>query len=156
MYEVYISEDLERDARECPVAHKIMTTPIPAVVNEAMRDRPSAEVAAAVRSLLARLGIKARVWRSAPRDRITIVRILLEMPSATENLAAHRLHLPGDYEACWRCSLLKAAEERLEVLVVAAFPDLCNRSDYDREIYDHPVRIEWTTGPPEWRSVTIP
>jgi hypothetical protein len=138
---VYISTDPERDMREYPTRAQIMRAPIPAVVDRAMRDQPRKEVAAAVRALLKRLGIKG-VSVTTPNYSMAMgiqVRIPDRPEDWQDDLHPHR---PGDHTDCWRCQLAKAARVRLELLILAAFPDLDDRSDYSTNYYDAYLSVQ--------------
>jgi hypothetical protein len=132
---VYISTDPERDAREYPARHRIMTVPIPGVVDPAMRDRPDKEIAVAVRALLKQLGIKG-CSVTTPRYSMAMgIEIRLpEYPSDWDK-TLHPHDTLGMVD-CWRCMLGRAARDRFKTLLVAAFPDCEDRSDSFNEHYD--------------------
>lgn len=120
----------------------IEEAPTPLVRDSKMRCKSRKEWAVAVRALFKDLGIPhvsvtAPVYSMAQSIRISI-------PSTSH--AYHRGYEPNRYDPnsyrnCPRCSRRHAAENRLERLILAAYPDLNNRSDSMTDYFDYCLSI---------------
>ena len=95
------------------------------------------EIAKRIRKLLKDLGIKG-VSVTAPNYSMA-QSVDVQLPSA-EGIA-HNHHISGRIDDCAICAIKREAQEGIEKVILAAYPDLDNRSDYSTDYFDYKLSI---------------
>jgi len=112
----------------------IEAAPVPLVRDPAMRSKGRKEWADAVRALFKDLGIP-HVSVTRPSYSMACS-IDIRLPSTS-----HGYHGSAEYRECPRCVRRRRGEERVERLILAAYPDLNNRSDPMVDHFDYCLMV---------------
>jgi hypothetical protein len=125
-----------------PALQAILDTPVPRPRRADLRREPRKEWAREVRKLLKSLGLSGISVRALRYSQASSIDVTLP-GQVTHDLSPMRGH---DFASCPLCRQLAKAERHIERLIVGAFPDLDDRSDYRDDHYDAPLSIH--TGSP--------
>jgi hypothetical protein len=115
-----------------PALHAILDAPLPAVVRPRLRHEGRKVWAAQVRKLFKTLGLKGISVTTPSYSMASTIEIRL--PEAAEHDYAAADH---DFPACPICLQRHYAAEHVERIILAAFPDLDNRSEHGTDYYDY-------------------
>jgi hypothetical protein len=125
-----------------PLLQAILNTPIPRPRRADLRREPRKVWAKAVRSLFKSLGLSGIGVRAPRYSQASSIDVTLP-GQVTHDLSPMRGH---DFATCPLCRQEHAAERHVERLIVGAFPDLDDRSEYGTDYFDNPLSIH--TGSP--------
>jgi hypothetical protein len=114
---------------------RILATPPPPVVDPAARRLPRKERSALIRALFRRLGIKGVSVTTPSYSMAQSVDIAI--PDAVE----HDHDNGHERTTCPHCMERFAAERHIERIILAAFPDLADRSDSMSDHFDYCLSI---------------
>ena len=115
---------------------KIIETPTPGLVNPSLRKERRKLWAVEIRRLLKRLGIKAVSVRTPNYSMASSVEI--SVPPGEEHDRSASTH---DYQACALCQQRNEASRAIERVILGAFPDLNDRSEYVSDSFDFCLSI---------------
>ncbi len=110
---------------------KIIETPTPGVVNHSLRKERRKVWAVEIRRLLKRLAIKGVSVRTPNYSMAFDVTI--SVPASEEHDRSANGH---DYANCPLCQQRNQASRAIERVILGAFPDLNNRSEYVSDSFD--------------------
>ena len=110
---------------------KIIDTPTPSVVNPSLRKKRRKAWASEIRRLLKRLGVKNVSVRTPNYSMASSVAITL--PPAEDHDRSSNGH---DFATCPLCQQRNQAREAIERVILGAFPDLNDRSEYVSDSFD--------------------
>jgi DNA polymerase III sliding clamp (beta) subunit (PCNA family) len=125
-----------------PLLQAIIDTQIPRPRRADLRREPRKVWAKSVRSLFRDLGLSGISVRAPRYSQASSIDITIpgQVAHETSPMRGH------DFATCPLCRQEHAAERHIERLVVGAFPDLDDRSEYGTDYFDNPLSIH--TGSP--------
>lgn len=115
----------------------IFDAQLPADSGLRIRHSPRKEIAANIRALLRRLKIKG-ISVTAPNYSMA-QSVEIRLPEASEH--DRRQETGHDYATCPICIERHEASKYLEKIILAAFPDLDNRSDSQSDYFNYRLSI---------------
>lgn len=127
---------------------QIITTPLPAVRNSDMRKLSRKEWAVAVRKLLKDLGLKGISVTTPSYSMAQTIHVTLpDLGIGNDDEAHNRLHdelwkAQRPTVDCPHCAQRWNARNRIEAIILAAFPDLENRSNTQYDHFDYCLSIQ--------------
>ena len=108
----------------------IIALPLPGIRDGNLRHKPRKEWAGAVRGLLKEFGVEG-VSVTTPSYSMASS-VYISIPSIEHD------HMPDQWARdCEHCQLKQAAETKLEAILLAAFPDMDDRSDTQTDYFDY-------------------
>ncbi len=117
---------------------QILATELPAVINPAFRKESRKTWAVGVRALFKRLGLKG-ISVTAPRYSMAqSIDIGFPWRSCTDPVHADFSKNNSD---CADCSRVWKAKNHVEKIILAAYPDLDNRSDLQSDYFDYCLSV---------------
>jgi hypothetical protein len=129
---------------------QIENAKLPKTVNAALRRRTRKEIAVEIRNLFKRMGIQ-HISVTTPNYSMAQA-VDIRLPDTEPWEGAHeRRHaeidaIQGVYvaygDACDLCKRRAAARRKIEKIILAAFPDLDDRSDTQTDYFDYRLSIQ--------------
>ena len=117
---------------------QLLTTKLPGIVTVGLRKATRKERAKAVRNLFKSLGIKG-ISVTAPNYSMA-QSIDITIPHDSCDNAIHD-DPSKSFRDCAECNRRWQAKERIEPIILAAYPDLDNRSDSQSDHFDYCLSI---------------
>lgn len=119
-----------------PLLQAILDAPLPPVVNPAIRRESRKVKAAEIRKVLKSMGIKG-ISVTAPNYSMASS-VHIKIPRASDH---DRGAVGHEFHTCPLCMQHTRAERKIAEIILAAFPDLDDRSDSQSDYHDNPLSI---------------
>jgi len=132
--ETAATPEVASDLPSCPDLERILSVELP-VFRDNIRRQPRIERSTAIRKLFKDLGLKS----------INVTTPNHSMASSTD-IRIHRdfhEHAPhADFSTCPRCQRRQKAIQRIHEIILAAFPDMQDRSDHQSDYFNYAFSVD--------------